>query len=58
MIMRKSRSPNLTAVVFVQTKQATPIVSHVLSRVAELNPALAFLRVSYVVGGQKSGFIK
>jgi hypothetical protein len=56
--MRKSRSPNLTAVVFVQTKQATPIVSHVLSRVAELNPALAFLRVSYVVGGQKSGFIK
>ena len=43
---------HMTALVFVQTKQTASALTHVLTRLAVLNPNLPFLRADFVVGGQ------
>ena len=43
---------HITALIFVQMKQTATVLTHILTRVAENNPDLSFLRVDFAVGGQ------
>lgn len=36
-------------------KQTATVLTHILTRVAENNPALSFLRTDFAVGGNKGG---
>ena len=56
--LHEEEGRHMTALVFVQTKQTASALTHILTRVAELNPNLSFLRADFVVGGQGRRVVK